>query len=271
MTACQSIAAVTMTKRRMTASPPQHAVEQLQQSHYDTIADRYDAHYSDAYSARYRDAFILKPLLADLDLRGKTVLEAMCGSGHAVGFLQSRGASVVGLDLSHTQVELFRTRWGSAPVLCRSIFDTGLPSSALDGVLIVGALHHLHPEVDRAIDEIFRVLKPGGYFCFMEPHSSSLLNRFRRAWYRLDPLFAANEAAIDCHQLERRNRPRFTIVHRRFGGSLGYLLVLQSLIFRVPPWIKRLYAPTLLWLEHFLAPITTERTGCFVLAVWKKT
>src|SRR5882672_9509044 len=76
------------------------ASEQLQQEHYDKIADQYEAHYSDACSLEYRRKFIYEPMFAGLDLSGMKVLDAMCGSGQTTEYLLSRGALVTGLDLS---------------------------------------------------------------------------------------------------------------------------------------------------------------------------
>ena len=43
-------------------------------------------------------------------------------------------------------------------------------TTSFDCVAVVGGLHHIHPNVKAAVREIHRVLKPGGHFCFMEPH-----------------------------------------------------------------------------------------------------
>ena len=70
------------------------ASEQLQQDHYDQIADEYEAHYSDACSLEYRRKFIYEPMFEGIDLSGMKVLDAMCGSGQTTEYLLSRGALV---------------------------------------------------------------------------------------------------------------------------------------------------------------------------------
>src|SRR5262249_265950 len=148
--------------------------ELLQAEHYDKIADEYESHYGDAYSLRYRDRFINAPLLDNLDLAGRDILEGLCGSGTVTGDLLKRGARVTGLDISARMMEAFRARWPECRGILGSMFDTKLPDDSFDGIVIVGGLHHLHPDIDRAMDEIYRILKPGGSFCFIEPHSGSL-------------------------------------------------------------------------------------------------
>src|SRR5262245_14630311 len=63
--------------------PPIRDAEEAQRAHYDRIIAAYEAHYGDATSQRYRRGFIYEPLLGDVDLAGKEILEAMCGSGQA--------------------------------------------------------------------------------------------------------------------------------------------------------------------------------------------
>jgi ubiquinone/menaquinone biosynthesis C-methylase UbiE len=175
------------------ASPPAslRASEQLQQDHYDEIAADYEAHYSDPCSLEYRRKFIYEPMFAGIDLSGMKVLDAMCGSGQTTEYLLSRGAVVTGLDLSNEVITTFKSRWTNCDAIQRSLLDSGLPDDSFDCVVIVGGLHHIHPHVSAALREINRVLKPGGFLCFMEPHSGSLPDVIRRVWYKHDRFFSS--------------------------------------------------------------------------------
>ncbi len=113
----------------------------------------------------------------------------------------NKNADVTGLDISLQQTENFKRRHKGAIVLCDSILDSGIADESFDVVAVVGGIHHMPPHVDESILEIHRILKPGGYFCFMEPHSESLAEIFRRAWYKRDSLFAENEAVINISKL----------------------------------------------------------------------
>jgi SAM-dependent methyltransferase len=241
-----------------------------QGTHYDEIGAAYDAHYSDPTSERYRELFINGPLLGNLDLQGRRVLEAMCGSGSTAAYLLAKGATLTGLDISEKLIAVFRARWPQARAIQGSILASGLAPNSYDLVVVVGGLHHVQPLVQEAIDEIFRVLVPGGYLCFAEPHSGSLPDVVRRRWYRLDPLFERAEQAIDVDALEAHNAERFELITRRFCGNVAYLFVFNSLVFRVPIRLKRFYAPILLTLEAMLARFQGRRLSCFVLCQWKK-
>src|SRR5882762_6007733 len=93
------------------------ASEQLQQDHYDQIADEYEAHYSDACSLEYRRKFIYEPMFEGIELSGMKVLDAMCGSGQTTEYLLSRGAQVTGLDLSSEVISSFKSRWSGCDAI----------------------------------------------------------------------------------------------------------------------------------------------------------
>ena len=247
-----------------------HETEAAQREHYERISRDYEAHYFDSWSERYRERFINAPMLDAVDLRGRRVLEAMCASGSTTAYLLKRGALVTGLDISPRQIESFNRRWPGASSIQSSILATGLPPESFDCVVIVGGLHHVQPHVQDAIDEVRRVLVPGGMFCFAEPHSDSALDLLRRRWYSVDPLFEQGERSLDISTLESRNAAQFEVVTRRYLGNLAYLLVFNSLVFRVPSWLKDLYARPLLGLEPLLGRIQGRRTACFVVSRWRK-
>ena len=246
------------------------ASERQQQQHYDTIAADYEAHYSDEWSIEYRRRFIYEPMFAGLNLAGLQVLDAMCGSGQTTSYLLARGASVTGLDISNEVIDTFQSRWAGANVVKRSLLDSGLPDNSFDCVAVVGGLHHIHPNVKAAVREIHRVLKPGGHFCFMEPHSGSLPDVVRKVWYRFDRFFSDNEAAIDVSALQRDFRGSFELRKVNYLGNVAFLLVLNSLIFRIPPKSKKSFAPLLMKLEPWINKLQTKLTSCFVVTQWQK-
>ena len=244
--------------------------EMLQQAHYDKISHDYESHYGDVYSLAYRERFINAPLLAGLDLTGREVFEAMCGSGTVTGDLLARGAQVTGLDISPRMMAVFAARWPESRAITGSISATGLPDASFDTITIVGGLHHLHPDLDRAMDEMYRILKPDGFLCFMEPHTGSLPDLFRKLWYHFDASFESNEAAVDLDALAKRNAGRFTVVSTKYRGSIAFLLVFNSMIFRVPQRLKRFYAPPLLALEGLMGRLQGKRLSCFSISQWQK-
>jgi len=177
---------------------------------------------------------------------------------------------VTGLDISNEVIDTFQSRWTGASAVKRSLLDSGLPDNSFDCVAVVGGLHHIHPNVKAAVREIHRVLKPGGHFCFMEPHSGSLPDVVRKVWYRFDRFFSDNEAAIDVSALQRDFRGSFELRKVNYLGNVAFLLVLNSLIFRIPPKSKKLFAPLLMKLEPWINKLQTKLTSCFVVTQWQK-
>jgi len=166
--------------------------ENLQKQHFDSITSKYAAHYGDKWSQRYRRKFINEPMLGDVDLCGMEVLDAMCGSGETAGYLLHRGAHVTGIDISKEAICRFQERFPNFKAHCGSILSTEFPSDSFDCVVVVGGLHHLHPNSALAINEISRVLKSEGLLCFCEPHKGSLPDLARQFWCKRDKLFTTN-------------------------------------------------------------------------------
>jgi len=246
------------------------AAELLQRKHYDRIAEDYEAHYGDSCSREYRQRFIYQPMFDGMNLDGMKVLDAMCGSGHTTEYLLSRGAHVTGLDISPAEINHFGARCPEAIGICRSLLDSQLDADSFDCVAVVGGLHHLHPHLDAAMREIHRVLKPGGYFCFMEPHAGSIPDVVRGFWYRFDNLFSDNEAAIDIARLQLEFSERFTFTRTRYEGNVAFLLVLNSLIFRLPLRLKPIYSPALMACEAAIGALQSKLTACFAIGQWRK-
>jgi SAM-dependent methyltransferase len=244
--------------------------DQIQKLHYDRIAIEYEAHYDDPCSRRYRDKFFHQQMFEGMNLFGMKVMEAMCGSGQTTQYLISQGAEVTGLDISEETIKSFNKRWPTQEAVCASILDSGLGSNSFDAVVIVGGLHHLHPNINDAIDEIHRILKPQGYFCFAEPHKGSFPDQIRRKWYEYDSLFAENEEAIDLKAMKQAFTSGFTFNRERYLGNAAYLLVLNSMVFRIPLKLKPFYTPLLLQFESLISPFQGRLFSCFVVCQWQK-
>ncbi len=106
---------------------------------------------------------------ADSLSAGASVLDLGCGIGRHVIYLGGRGFRVAGVDISPTDVQ--RT-----VALCAErgiIFDGRVcdmtvlpwPDATFDAALSTSTIHHgLRANVQRTIDEVWRLLKPGGLF-----------------------------------------------------------------------------------------------------------
>jgi SAM-dependent methyltransferase len=133
---------------------------------------------ADAYAARIEtkahNAFYDRPAMTSLlpPVEGKRVLDAGCGPGVYTEWLVTRGAEVVGIDVSHRMVELAGERLGDKAVVhCR---DLGRPldflaDSSFDLVISALALDYVRDWLP-VFREFFRVLRDGGRFVFSVGH-----------------------------------------------------------------------------------------------------
>ena len=106
------------------------------------------------------------------DLRGKRVLDYGCGIGEFSEVLWQRGARVHGIDISEGLVTQAQASFPSAgrPAPVFQVMDaqaTSFPDGFFDHVFGNGILHHL--DLEPALSEIARVLRPGGSAFFQEP------------------------------------------------------------------------------------------------------
>jgi SAM-dependent methyltransferase len=113
----------------------------------------------------------------------RKVLDLGCGNGRHVVALAGLGFQVIGLDISFTGLVLSQ-QWleesSQRAVLIQSDTRQPLPlvENCLDGLLSTQVIHHaLLDEVLMAINEIYRILKPGGLAFVTVPCRSSSQRR----------------------------------------------------------------------------------------------
>jgi SAM-dependent methyltransferase len=95
---------------------------------------------------------------------GQRVLEVGCGTGCDLLQFARHGAQAVGVDITPEHLRLARERVGQLAEV-READATKLPfaDGSFDYVYSHGVLHHIE-NPRQAVEEIFRVLKPGGRF-----------------------------------------------------------------------------------------------------------
>jgi len=243
--------------------------EAKQRAYYDQISGTYDSHYGSDHNIAYR-ARVFDRFLGDEDLRGKKVLDAMCGGGQNTSYFVARGCDVTGVDISEKQCEHYARRFPESRVICGSALETGLESGTFD-VVFTDSLHHLHPHVNDGIRELIRVLKPGGRLLVWEPAAGSMIDHARRLWYRLDrKYFEDNEASIDIARVCEQHAEALELERALYGGNLAYMFVVLSMALRIPVKLVDIYAPAAFWIEDRITPLQRQLTSLWVLAMFRK-
>ena len=117
-------------------------------------------------------AFVGVLARASIDLRGRRVLDAGCGSGYSTELLweRFRPSRLVGFDLMPEQIERARARGVRAAELrVGDVTRIEEGDGSFDAVFVFGILHHV-PEWRIALVEIARVLSPRGVLLVQEIH-----------------------------------------------------------------------------------------------------
>lgn len=125
---------------------------------------------------RYRTEWHI-PEAADFQsARGKRVLEIGCGLGTDGAQFARAGASYTGVDLTQAAVGLARRRFElfglEGDFQTADAENLDFADASFDLVYSHGVLHHT-PDIERAVEEIHRVLKPGGRAVVMLYHRDS--------------------------------------------------------------------------------------------------
>ena len=243
-----------------------------QQAHYERRISTYERHHFDRWSTRYRERFIYRPMWGDIDFNGKEVAELACGSGqNTAAFLRSfPAASVTGYDISPTACEKFRALTG-CPAHVVDLTQPVDGSNAYDAAFVIGGLHHCIVDLPQTIRNIAGMIRPGGHLMMLEPNARHLLEGLRRRWYRVDPNFdAATEGALD-HDALLASTDDFVLSDVRYLGGPAYFFVLNSVITRVPLWLKPAISPPLLALERLWNASGWPRMNNVFLARWRRT
>ncbi|HEV2705669.1 MAG TPA: class I SAM-dependent methyltransferase [Pyrinomonadaceae bacterium] len=120
------------------------------------------------------------------DLYGATharVLEVGCGLGTMAMNWARQGARVTAVDLNPTSIEMTRKRFAlhqlEGEIGLADARSLPLPDEAFDYVYSWGVLHH-SPNLEQSINELMRVLRPGGGFGIMLYNRRSILY-----WYSI--------------------------------------------------------------------------------------
>src|SRR4030042_2102369 len=134
---------------------------------------------------------------------GMQVLEIGCGSGAfttVVARAVGRDGRVYALDIQGRMLEQLRNKLkreenrdiANIELLHRSAYDLPFEDNTLDFVYLITVLQEI-PDRDKALSEVRRVLKPGGYLAITEffpdpdyPLESTTIRQCQKAGFKLD-------------------------------------------------------------------------------------
>lgn len=156
------------TVRRATYDPAvDDAVTEELRSAHDVLAEFYADQLADALGRMPTDRAVLD-LFCELthaaDL-GSRVADIGCGTGRLEPYLAAKGLSPRGVDLSPGMIHVARRDYPDFGFDLADLRELPFDDDSMAGVVCWYSLMYLAP-LDRpaAFGELFRVVKPGGYF-----------------------------------------------------------------------------------------------------------
>lgn len=110
-------------------------------------------------------------ILSDKLLHNKKVLEIGCGQGMVLAFTSKKCKEIIGIDISmnslkSAQLGIRELDIKNAKLILSDAENLPFKNESFDVVYSIGVLHHT-PDTQRAVDEIFRVLKYRGKVVIM--------------------------------------------------------------------------------------------------------
>ncbi len=102
------------------------------------------------------------------------IVDAGCGSGKWLIYLQRLGYRMVGIEMSHEAGVIAKQHQGDARLVQGDVRDVPLRSQSIDAVLSLGVVEHDETGPLTALREARRILKPGGVLVLVVPFNNLL-------------------------------------------------------------------------------------------------
>lgn len=154
----------------------------------DIIVPSADAIYHDQEAAWYDTYLVQEPVLSTENwlvpqivklMRPGIIVDIGCGTGRVAERLVNLGRKVIAVDHSIGMLQKTVTKINSDLLvpLYADARELPLQSASCDGVVCSGVLHHIQ-DWQQVLDEIARVLRPGGRLVIREPNADYAVNIF---------------------------------------------------------------------------------------------
>ena len=214
-------------------------------AYYDTIAETYDeSRFHNSYG-QFIDTEERRTLDRLIDpKKDLTRLDMACGTGRLTNY------ATHGLDASGEMMRRARERHPHVEFRQTSACETGFPDGMFDVVYTFHLLMHLDEQtISQIIDEVYRILKPGGRLILDIPSKKRrrLLHPRQSSWHGGTELTSSDVA--------RMAEGRF-LPNRQFG-------VMMLPVHKLPVWLRRPllkadYALANGWLKEYSSYLIIE-------------
>jgi SAM-dependent methyltransferase len=108
------------------------------------------------------------------------ILEAGCGSGRFVYYLDKLGYNISGIELNTDSVKKVNLRYPELKINIGDVTKLSFKDESIDYIISLGVIEHVIEGIDGPIREMYRVLKPGGIAFVIVP-SFNLIRRIKHS------------------------------------------------------------------------------------------
>jgi len=136
------------------------------------------------------------------DVSGLKVLDAGCGTGYLTAQFHAKGAQVTGVDLSEQMIQIARTQYPDIDFRVDSVSELGTVADAQFDLIVSNYVLMDLPDLDSALANFARVLRPGGaaiavfsHPCF--PQGRAAMPTSRRLTYTWDFPYFEHRKCVD--------------------------------------------------------------------------
>ena len=174
-----------------------------------------------------------------LNAPNSEILDYGCGAGNSLEkVIHYKPKKITGIDISEVSIQKAKSKIASSQIAVELEVDncekTKFKNNRFDIIYGTGILHHLN--LKACLDEIERILKPGGKFVFIEPLGTNpVINLYRK----LTP----KSRSVDEHPLVNNDfkliQNKFSKINIKYYGFLTliffpfYRSLKNSFIFKV--------------------------------------
>ena len=139
---------------------------------------------------------------------GDRVLDACCGTGDLAVAAERKGAVVTGLDFSPAMLARARSKSPTVEWIEGDLLALPFADGAFDAATVGFGVRNV-ADLDAALDELRRVLRPGGRLAILEiTQPRGLLRPFFSLWFdRIVPLLGKVLPGGPCVRVPPRERP----------------------------------------------------------------
>lgn len=107
----------------------------------------------------------LRYALLSVTAKSQKILEAGCGAGRILRYFHEKGYDIVGMDFIKEAIDKLTLADPTLKAEVGDICNLKYRDGEFDVLMAFGLYHNLEKGLDKAIEESFRVLKPGGTIC----------------------------------------------------------------------------------------------------------